>query len=458
MSTLTDTDSWGRHHMSENFYTSTCLRQLKTRKGKPWCGILKYQTPNPAYVEDVRTPEQRRRYIGRGEHRTDNPAYVEDTRTAEQRPKTIARQVTKVFDRDVVKTKSQATAELAKWHEQMEAEHGTPDADLSVGEYVARYIRTLEQTKAVEPSTVASYHYSQLHIAAAFPSTSMRKLAPKQVQEWVLSMTEAGSSASTTGKAFRLLRQTCQHAVNLRDLPSNPTDGVKPPKRTPPKSNVITGQTLTKCLGMLDNSEPTSVVVAAYLGIYAGLRRGEVCALRWDDLDLDGCTITVQSAIGRGRGGTYVKNAKTDHARTVAIDRDLVEVLRRRRTVMHAEWEASHKALHLPAVEADFNKLYVVGRCDGSYADPTALGEQWHSMASKAGLVGSQGRKCGLHDLRHTYVTLGIANGADVRSMADQAGHADVTLTLNTYADADPAAKRQAAQTIGDALRAARRS
>ena len=124
-----------------DYYTSTGLLKAKRKGRDAWQGVLKYAAPNPAYIEDPRAPEQRRKSYGQ----TPNPDYVADPRKPEQRNKTIVKQVRKVFDPDAVKTKSQAMAALSAWHAQMELEHGTPDANLTVNEYVSRYISRLEK-------------------------------------------------------------------------------------------------------------------------------------------------------------------------------------------------------------------------------------------------------------------------------------------------------------------------
>ena len=66
--------------------------------------------------------------------------------------------------------------------------------------------------------------------------------------------------------------------------------------------------------------------------------------------------------------------------------------------------------------------------------------------------MGTEGRPCTFHDLRHTFATIAISEGADVRSVAAILGHANVAMTLNVYASADAEAKRRAAEIVGKAL------
>ena len=95
--------------------------------------------------------------------------------------------------------------------------------------------------------------------------------------------------------------------------------------------------------------------------------------------------------------------------------------------------------------------LYVVGSVDGSYAVPSLLSGAWRQLSSSLGLVGTQGRPVTFHDLRHSFATTAIAEGADVASVAAVLGHSNVAMTLNVYADADPEAKRAAMDRVSAA-------
>ena len=394
-------------------YTSAFVRRLEAREGRPWQGVLKYKG------EDGRQ-----------------------------------RQATKVFNRSRVKTRAAARKALDAWRAEMEqrAASELPSTTTCVPEYVEAYIRVLGETQAVEQSTVAGYMSTLNHIRRGFAGVALSDLTAAQAQAWEQSLTSSGLGSSTVGKAHRLLKQVCKHAVAVGDLARNPLDAVKPPKRKAPDPNSLDAAGRARLLSMLDAGEPSPLVTGAYLALFTGMREGEACGLRWRDVDLDGRTLWVSAAIGRTRGGTYVKEPKNGGSRRdVPIPEPLARALSRRRAAMMADWLAAGVA-EGEASKRAFGELFVLGRIDGRYQDPQALGRDWAALARAHGLYGDKGRRVTFHDLRHTFATTAIAEHVDVKTVSSILGHANAAMTLNIYASADPDAKRRAAATIGEAM------
>lgn len=180
------------------------------------------------------------------------------------------------------------------------------------------------------------------------------------------------------------------------------------------------------------------------------MRQGEICALRWADVDLDARTITVRQSIGRrgdsfkaGNGGYYVKEPKNGGSRrTIPMPESLERDLRRRRASFAEECAAAGMMLR--------PSMYVFGGVDGSFMNPHGLWMKWKRIAKRLGLVGLDGNPPKFHDLRHTFATTAIKNGTDVKTLSSILGHADAAMTLNIYASADPDAKRAAMDRMGE--------
>lgn len=463
-----------------NHYTSANLLKTKTRSGTRYQGVLKYQEPNPEYIPDNRAAEQRRKSFGK----RPNPAYVKDVRTPIQRKQSITKSVRRVFDTEAAReiladptaeaprTKSDATRVLNAWREQMETEHATPDASKSVADYVADYITTRERQGKVEKSTIKDYRCTSRCLAyggpAAIDRVIMRELTPRQVQAWEGALVERGLSGTTRLKAHRLLKQVCKYAVEIDDLPKSPVRGFDAPSRSTGKPNALDAEGRRHAMLVLDAMGPTAVKVAAELALYCGLRRGEICALTWANIDLDGVEWTdtdeqgpklrVSQSFGSLTSGTYyLKQPKTEKGRRVIpLHGGIVKTLKARRAAMWTEWaEAMRKAKHEPT-KAAFSTLYVIGWASGEAYSMNELTKHWHSLAVDAGLVGTQGRVVTLHDLRHTAATMLITRGVDVSTVADWMGHEQVSTTLNMYTSKDGAAKRRAAMVAASDLDAAR--
>jgi len=185
------------------------------------------------------------------------------------------------------------------------------------------------------------------------------------------------------------------------------------------------------------------MTVAAWIALFTGLRRGEVCGLRWRDVSLDDRMMLVTRSIGEGRGGSsYIKGPKTHRTRDVPIAGQLAGVLSVWYAQCRDEWGLT---------DGEMFDLYVIGNAEGGFCLPTYITEGWRVLSRGWNLVGTAGRRVTFHDLRHTFATAAIVGGLDVKTVSSILGHSSAAMTLDIYASADPDAKRAAADRI-DAL------
>lgn len=397
-------------------YTQGFVRQLQDRAGKPWRG----------YVKDTQDRKQRTRMLKTYQNRNG---------------KTVP-----------VKTETDAKKALDQWRTELEEAaikeaDAIPTASTDVADYVNSYIDDLEVTQSVEASTLLDYRKSARRIADAFPDMPLCDLNTAQIQKWEGQLLKSGLSASTVGKAHRLLKMVLKHAVQVRDLTWNPADAVKPPKRTNPTPNSLTAESGARLAMTLQAMEATPLVVGATLSLFSGMREGEVTGLRWREVDMDNHIIHVRESIGTGKGGAFSKTPKTTSSRRdVPISKQMEAVLQARRAIMVDECEEAG------VDPASMGNMYVLGNVVGDFYNPTILSREWASLAKALGLVGTQGRRITYHDLRHTFATLAIASGADVKSVSSVLGHANAAMTLNVYASADPTAKARASRLVSQAF------
>ena len=341
------------------------------------------------------------------------------------------RVVTKSFQ---VRTLSEAKRLLAKWHTDMngaadeEAAHAR--CGVTVTEMVRDHIDKAERAGSIEPSTVSGY-LASLKLIERMGDIDIRDLDRETVETWEGGLTESGLSSSSVGKAHRLLKMVLARAVDSDIIDKNPMALVKPPKRKPvhPGINALDKASRDRVTGILTSMRPCPLSVGAMLSLYTGMRREEVCGLRWQDVDLDRGVLWVRQAIGIGHGRPYVKGAKTDRVRDIAIPATLDRVLR--------EW----RGYQAPGC------AYVIGDPMG-FCSPFVISREWGSFAKQFNVLGTEGRKCTFHDLRHTWATAAVAAGIDIKTVSSNLGHANAAMTLNIYASADPEAKRRAAEVM----------
>lgn len=350
----------------------------------------------------------------------------------------------------VAKGKREAQRELEQWRDAMEeqAEEERIAAELgytpgeTVAEYVSAYIDG--RMNHVERSTAAEYRriLNKL-IAPGLGEVELDSLTPDAVQHWVNELAKE-FAAVTVRKALVLLRSAMTQAVERDRLTKNPTRTVKAPKLDAPKPNALDEKGRAKVVQFLniDPAAPASIGIA--LALFLGLREGEVCGLRWRYVDLDAKTLSIEETIGHEGHKWYPKKPKTGGSRrTLHIPDTLMPALISRRAKMNEERMASG----LPIAD-----LYVTGGADGSFMQPHYLSNKWRTIADALSLMGTQGKRPTFHDLRHTFATAAIAHGVDVKTVSSIMGHANAAMTMNTYASADPDAKRRGAEAVARAM------
>ena len=369
------------------------------------------------------------------------------------------RNVSKVFPEEI-RTEAQAKRALAAWQRELiaeaanraEQEEAEERPSWTVPDYVSHVIDDISQA---EDSTKSRYRTYQRRIEARFEGLPLADLTAEMIADWQGEMEEEGLSPTTILHAHRVLSQAMKHAAEEDGLiPFNPCKkrAARPPRMRNSYPNALEKEGRGRLLDYLENASYSPVVLAARIAIETGLRRGEVCGLRWKDVDLDGGYIHVRNSIAVRTGGTYEKPPKTGRSvRDIPIMDGLRAVLRRRKQEQDRE-----RLELLDTTLEDLSELYVIGGVDGSYCKPDVLDHEWRALASVLDLKGKEGKRVSFQDLRHTFASAGIAEGADVASISSIMGHSDITTTLRRYTSPDSDATRRTIERHAETLEAER--
>lgn len=320
----------------------------------------------------------------------------------------------------------------------LERKGGAYTSKLTVAEFLDKFIQYKQDTMAVERSTVNGYRKEARVICRYIGETRLADVDIPTVNRWMAQMVGEGYAPRTVAKAFAMLRQTLKHAVALDLISKNPCDFCKPPKMQRKKLQVLDREQRTRMLQLAREAEPEPFALAIELALTTGMRRGEICGLRWSDIGE--CDITVNRAISLDSGTPYVKDPKTDGShRTIPLTRRLYAVLRAMEK--HQRYVATELGLQ-------FGDPYILGTLEpcSRPLHPTKLTKDFKAFCEMNGF------QCTFHDLRHTFATMMIAGGTDVRTVASYLGHSNVAMTLNTYAEVDPDAKKAAVSKVDEAF------
>jgi integrase len=278
--------------------------------------------------------------------------------------------------------------------------------------------------------------YTQLvtqHVLPRVGAVPLGKLRPVHVQQVVDAMLAAGLAPRTAAQAYRALSAALRQAVRWQLLGVNPAAAIQPPRAERTQLDVPDAVTIGR---VLDAATATRLYVPLVLAATTGMRRSEVLALRWSQVDLDAGLARVKASLQLVAGELIMVEPKTDRARrTVALPTLTVDVLRRHRR------EQAERRLLLGETWED--RDLVVDQDDGAPLSPDALSRAFYRLVRSLGLPGLR-----LHDLRHAYATTLLEAGVHPKIASEALGHSSVAFTMDVYSHVLPTMQEEAARAI----------
>lgn len=316
----------------------------------------------------------------------------------------------------------------------------TSSSSTALGELLARWLDHVEER--LSPTTIREYR--RLVTTMIVPDLGKLKLSCVTTQRldayYAGLVRERDLSPASVRHVHAVLRGALGQAVKWGWIPTNPAASASPPKI---RRREINPPAIKDIRALLDAADAYDPEFGALLRLLTatGARRGEVCGLRWSDLDRGSRTLSIKRSVASVAGGTVVKDTKTHAARRIALDDDTIAILDRQRERLE------HRA---SVCELEFNEDgYVFTRtADGSDPlHPDTITKTFARVCKQAEFKGVR-----LHDLRHLHATQLLAAGVPVRTVSGRLGHANAATTLNVYAHFLEASDREAADVIGELL------
>jgi integrase len=237
----------------------------------------------------------------------------------------------------------------------------------------------------------------------------------------------------------RVLKHALAQAVRWEMLSRNPADAVHPPKCERPEMHALD---TAGAAALLEAVRSFRMFVPVMLSLTCGMRRGEICALRWRSVDLGNAQIAVIGSVEQTRQGIREKTPKNGRARTVAMTTFAMDELRRHR-VRQAE-----ELLRFGIRQSD--DTHVVAQADGRPLKPNSLTHEFARF-----IAGTTLPRIRFHDLRHSHATHLLASGVHPKIAQERLGHSNIAITLDLYSHVLPGMQEDAASRVDAALRAA---
>jgi integrase len=332
-----------------------------------------------------------------------------------------------------------AERELSRFVTEVEDGDVPLGADQRLSDFLDSWMAFVEPLRS--PTTIRGYRDKVRRWKAALGSVKVSKLTAQDLDRTYARWIQEGSAPLTVQHSHRILSTALKQAQRWGIVTRCVTDLARPPAsvhRPPPDVDPTTWEALV--LDLKDR-EPVTAMAVLLAGV-TGARRGELCGLRWSDIDEPGAQLTIARSVRHAvdKRQLVVAPTKTGRVRRVALDARTLEMLSRYRNQAASWAEKARVPLHASG--------YIL-TLDPSGSTPLKPDSITAGFARAARRVGAQIR---FHDLRHMSASLLIGAGTDVRTVAGRLGHADASTTLRIYAHAFEARDRQAAEILGALL------
>ncbi len=308
----------------------------------------------------------------------------------------------------------------------------------TVGTWMDVWFENVAKIK-VRPSSHQTYKgYIDNHIKPNIGNIPLEKLTTMELQKFYRKLLTSGRverveaakqpkglSAKTVRNINQVISSAMDFAIAQKIILENPCKAVALPKIEHKEMQTIPAEQLQ---AFLTEANATGVYEMYYIELATGLRRGELLGLKWEDIDMKQGIIRVRRQVARIDGKIVEAPLKTKNSyRTVTISQQAIEVLKQQK--------------------AKTNDQYVFPSPNGGPISPDSVNNMLKRVLERAGIP-----KVRFHDLRHTFATLALQNGVDIKTVSGMLGHFSAGFTLDTYAHVTTAAQKEAAQTMGDIL------
>jgi len=281
----------------------------------------------------------------------------------------------------------------------------------TVGPWADQWLKTKRKLRPTSRARLEGI--VRTHIKPAFGRRSLNTITHAEICEWVGELEDSGLRPGTLRKVYDAMRQLMKGAVLDRRIPFNPCDSVELPQEDLREQRFLDPGEIDGLVEAMTDVEPRFRVLVL-LGVFAGLRFGELAGLRRKRINTVRGTVEVAEVLIEVNGELSFGPPKTRNAiRMVPLPRRVVKALEQ----------------HLNAYVADDSDALVFTGPKGAPLRRAGFHRCWWAPATRrAGLEGLK-----VHELRHTFVALWVDAGENLKSVSVRAGHSSVAFTQDRY-------------------------
>ena len=332
------------------------------------------------------------------------------------------------------KTKAACQEKLDTLKQQVGIVTGKAAPDMTFGEWMELWYKTYSKPHIRLTTQLCYENRIYLHIIPSIGEIPLNKLTQSDLQKFYADLKKNGRKSKVerygTGVSDRLVRSchaTCrtalQKAVEEKLISVNPAIGCKLPPKKAQEMQVLTHEEMRR---FLIQSKQDDFYELALLELATGMRRGEICALKWSDLDFETGALHIQRQAYHIDHGVVISEPKTKQScRSIILPPSVLNVLRQYREAVDSEW------------------MFPSPVKEGEPLNPNGVYRKMVKILDRA-----QCKRVRFHDLRHTFATTALEHGMDIKTLSAIIGHVSSATTLDIYSHITDEMQANAANKI----------
>ena len=318
----------------------------------------------------------------------------------------------------------------------------TKPGNTTVSDYLNTWLQDYCKP-SLSPRTLQLYSYiCRVHLIPTIGKIILTELKPQHLQNLYSEKLSSGLSARTVQLCHVAIHKALKNAARINLLSRNVADSVEKPKIQRPEIHPMTENDLSR---FLEAARQGNYYALFYTYLFTGMRRSELLAVRWCDVDLLAMQISVSRTmqyLNRVKDHITFKEPKSKKSRRlISLSLSNALTLEEHRKAQ----DNMRESLQLPPLTE--NDL-VFSHWDGSPLLPDSVTHAWVKLVRKCGLNGIR-----LHDARHTHATIMLKQGVHPKIVQERLGHSTISTTLDTYSHVAPGLQQAAAMAFDDILK-----
>ena len=324
-------------------------------------------------------------------------------------------------------TQKELSAKLRQHIDRYRGADLTERSRMTLSEWLDKWLETLADT--LRPNTLRNYHsYIENHIRPGLGDKPLARITPKDVQRFYEKLSDSLASG-TVRRIHTTLHGALKAAQRAHLIASNPTEQIIAPRFSYGAKQILTDEQLDVFMKVIAEDEVWCDFF--YTELTTGLRRGEICGLKWEDFDEVAGTLKVCRTVYREAGGELTAGDTKTNAgtRKILLPASTAAVLSERKESALSEW------------------IFPNPLKPEQPTNPGSAYRQLKILLKRAGLPNIR-----FHDLRHTFATHALASGVDVKTLSGILGHTRAAFTLDTYTHTTGDMQKRASEVVGDFL------